>query len=114
MPLHVDSTGNLDENRSPKSPIVPHEVYRLRLYIMGVSLHSMQALSNLKRICEQYLPERYELEVIDLERQREPVAGDGIVVAPMVVKNFPLPVSKLVGDLTNTQELLRRFDIVDA
>lgn len=114
MSLHVDPAGSLDKNPSPRVPKVTNEVYRLRLYIMGVSRHSMQALSNLKQVCEQYLPERYELEVIDLEREREPVAGDGFVVAPMVVKNFPLPVRKVIGDLANTQELLRRFDILEA
>ena len=89
------------------------EIYHLRLYITGVSHHSVQALANLKQVCEQYLANRYELEVVDLYRQPERASRDNLVVAPMLVKSFPLPVRKLVGNLANTQELLRRLDITD-
>jgi circadian clock protein KaiB len=101
-----------DKDKSGQDP-QDQEVYQLRLYIMGMSRQSMQALTNLKQVCEKYLADCYELEVIDLQRQSEPIAEDGFIAAPMLVKNFPLPVRKFIGNLANTQELLRRLDIAD-
>jgi circadian clock protein KaiB len=97
----------------PNKPRRDDEIYRLRLYITGVSHHSIQALANIKQVCERYLADRYELEVVDLYRQPERASQENLVVAPMLVKSFPLPVRKLVGNLANTQELLRRLDISD-
>lgn len=87
------------------------EKYVLRLYIAGMSPRSIQAVENIKRICEQYLPERYQLEVIDVYQQ--PIfARDGqIVAAPTLVKELPLPLRKLVGSMSDTERVLVGMDL---
>jgi circadian clock protein KaiB len=100
---------NLNQTPSGKA----NEVYRLRLYIAGTSARSMKAISSIKHMCDEYLLNRYVLEVVDLNRQHVVDTADGFIVAPMLVRHFPLPVRKLVNDLTNTKEMLRRLDITD-
>jgi circadian clock protein KaiB len=87
------------------------QVYHLRLYVTGASHHSMQAIANLKQICEQYLAGRYELEVIDLYQQPELAAQAQLVVAPTLVKHFPLPVRRLIGTLSDTADVLLRLGL---
>jgi circadian clock protein KaiB len=83
------------------------EVYRLHLYVTGASRRSLQAIANLKQFCEQYLSGRYELEVIDLYQQPEYAAREQVLVAPMLVKTFPLPVRRLIGTLSDQHDVLR-------
>ncbi len=87
------------------------EKYVLRLYIAGMNARSIQAVENIKRICEQYLPERYQLEVIDVYQQ--PIfARDGqIVAAPTLVKELPPPLRKLVGSMSDTERVLVGMDL---
>ena len=89
----------------------PHEVYRLHLYVTGASHLSRQAIANLKQLCEQYLMGRYELEVIDLYQQPEAAARAQVLVAPTLVKTFPLPVRRLIGTLSDQRDVLRRLDV---
>jgi circadian clock protein KaiB len=85
--------------------------YLLRLYVAGVTAKSRRAIANLKKICEEYLPERFEFEVIDIYQQPI-IARDGqIVAAPTLVKELPLPVRKFIGDLSNTERILAGLDI---
>jgi KaiB domain. len=65
--------------------------YILRLYISGTTLQSVKALQNIKKICEQHLQGRYELEVIDIYQQTEAVISENIVAVPTLVKELPLP-----------------------
>lgn len=87
------------------------EKYILRLYIAGMNARSIQAVENIKAICEQYLPGRYQLEVIDVYQQ--PIfAKDGqIVAAPTLVKELPLPLRKLVGSMSDTERVLVGMDL---
>lgn len=87
------------------------EKYVLRLYIAGMNARSIQAVENIKRICEQYLPGRYQLEVIDVYQQ--PIfARDGqIVAAPTLVKELPPPLRKLVGSMSDTERVLVGMDL---
>jgi circadian clock protein KaiB len=89
----------------------PAERYVLRLYVTGATRHSAMAIANLKRLCEQYLPGRYQLTVVDLYQQPELAAGEQLVVLPTLVKHAPLPVRRLVGSLSDPQAVLRRLDI---
>jgi circadian clock protein KaiB len=88
------------------------QVYRLRLYITGASRSSLQAMLNLKQFCRQYLEGRYELEVIDLYQQPELAHQEQLMVAPTLVKTAPLPVRKLIGTLSNQQEVMRLLDVI--
>lgn len=87
------------------------EKYVLRLYVAGMSPKSLEAIENIKRICDENMPGRYELEVIDLYQQ--PIfAKDGqIVAAPTLVKELPPPLKKLVGNLSNTERTLVGLDL---
>ncbi len=85
--------------------------YVLRLYVAGMSPKSIQAIDNIKRICEEYLPGRYQLEVIDIY-QFPIFAKDGqIVAAPTLIKELPLPLRKLIGSMANTDRVLVGMDI---
>jgi circadian clock protein KaiB len=92
----------------------PQEVYRLRLYVTGASLRSTQAIANLKQLCEEHLLGRYELEVIDLYQQPEYAAGEQVIVAPMLIKSFPPPVRRLIGTLSDQQDVLRLLGVQPA
>jgi circadian clock protein KaiB len=87
------------------------EKYVLRLYVAGMSPRSLEAIENIKRICDENMPGRYELEVVDLYQQ--PIfAKDGqIVAAPTLIKELPPPLKKLVGNLSNTEKTLVGLDL---
>lgn len=80
--------------------------YMLRLFVTGATPNSVKAVSNIKRICETYLPGKYLLEIIDLYNHKEIAEAEQLVAVPMLIKTFPLPVRKLVGDLSNSTKVL--------
>jgi circadian clock protein KaiB len=82
------------------------EVWDLRLYTAGQTPRSIAAFANLKRICDEYLPGRYNIEVIDLVKHPQLAAGDQIVAIPTLVRKLPQPLRKIVGDLRNTDSAL--------
>jgi circadian clock protein KaiB len=78
------------------------ETYLLRLYVAGVTPRSSEAIERIKAVCEDHLPGRYELEVIDVRQQPELAREHQIIVTPTLVKVRPLPLRRLVGDLLAT------------
>ncbi len=80
--------------------------YLLRLYVAGTSPKSIRAVENLKRICDMHLQGRYELEVVDIYQEGTDPGSPGIVAAPMLVRELPLPVQRLSGDLSDSGKLL--------
>lgn len=91
---------------------VKTEVILLRLYVAGQTRNSMAALTNLKKICEDHLAGRYKLKVIDLLKDPKLARGDQILAIPTLVRKLPLPVRKLLGDLSNTDRVLIGLDLV--
>lgn len=87
------------------------EVYELRLYVAGQTARSLQAFANLKRICEEHLAGRYEIEVIDLGKNPQLARGDQILALPTLVRKLPQPVRKIIGDLSNTERVLVGLDL---
>jgi circadian clock protein KaiB len=85
--------------------------YRLRLYVAGQTPRSIGAFANLKKICEQHLAGRYELEIIDLLQQPQLARGDQILAIPTLVRRLPEPVKKIIGDLSNTERVLVGLDL---
>ena len=85
--------------------------YILRLYVIGSSPRSMKAVYNLKKICEEHLPDDYELEVIDIYENPTAAREEQIIAAPTLVKKLPSPLRKFVGDLSNTQKILVGLDL---
>ena len=82
------------------------EVWDLRLYTAGQTPRSVAAFANLKRICDEYLPGRYNIEVVDLVKHPQLASGDQIVAIPTLVRKLPQPIRKIVGDLRNTDSAL--------
>jgi circadian clock protein KaiB len=80
--------------------------WELRLYVAGQTAKSLQAFANLKRICEQYHPGEYHIEVIDLLKNPQLAKGDQILALPTLVRKLPQPVRKIIGDLSDTQRVL--------
>ncbi|GEO99906.1 circadian clock KaiB family protein [Methylobacterium haplocladii] len=85
--------------------------YHLRLYVAGQTIKSVTALANLKRVCEEHLAGRYEIEVIDLLKNPQLAAGDQILAIPTLVRRLPEPLKRIIGDLSNTDKVLVGLDI---
>ena len=83
----------------------------LRLYVAGSTPQSSRAIRNLKAICETNLQGRYVLTVVDLYAQPERAREDQIIVAPTLIRQGPLPVRRIVGDLSNTDRVLAALDL---
>ena len=80
--------------------------YQLRLYVAGQTSKSLAAFQNLKRICEEHLEGRYQIEVIDLLENPMLARDDQILAVPTLVRKLPPPVKKIIGDLSNTERVL--------
>jgi circadian clock protein KaiB len=92
--------------RQPRRAPPPTDRYVLRLYVTGQTPRSTRAVENLKRICEEHLEGRYDLEVIDLYQQPELAKTQEIVVAPTLIKSLPEPMRKILGDLSDEEKVL--------
>ncbi|MBO0938496.1 circadian clock KaiB family protein [Fibrella sp. HMF5335] len=87
------------------------EPYVLRLYITGVSVNSVRALTNIKHICETHLAGRYSLDIIDVYQQKDSAEQAQIIALPLLIKVLPLPVRRLIGDLSNTELVLNALGL---
>ena len=85
--------------------------YVLRLYVSGSTLKSARAVENIKRICEQHLKNRYDLEVIDVYQQANLARDEQIVAVPTLIRRLPLPLRRLIGDLSNQKKTLLGLDL---
>jgi circadian clock protein KaiB len=83
----------------------------LRLYVAGQTPKSLTAFANLKKICTEYLEGKYRIEVIDLLENPQLGRGDQILAIPTLVRNLPVPIKKIIGDLSNTEKVLVGLDI---
>ena len=86
--------------------------YVLRLYVAGTNLHSVRAIENTRRLCAEFLRGRCELHVIDLYQQPTLAQRDRILTVPALVKLFPPPTVRFVGDMSDTEKILRGLGIV--
>ena len=98
------------EEARAAQPVVAH--YVLRLFVTGTTPRSARAIQNIRDICEAKLQGRYDLEVIDIYQHPEQAKPEQIVVAPTLVKKLPLPVRRLIGDLSAQERVLAGLDIV--
>ena len=92
----------------------PAERYILRLYVTGMTARSARAVHNLRAICDEYLEGRYDLEVIDIYQQPVLTKGEQIIAAPTLVKKLPLPMRRIIGDMSNRERVLLGLDLVRA
>lgn len=89
----------------PTAPPDP-DTWKLTLYIAGLTERSTQTLANLRQVCEERLEGRYDIEVIDLLKRPELAAAHQIVAVPTVVRRFPAPERKIIGDLSKKERVL--------
>jgi circadian clock protein KaiB len=87
------------------------QTFLLRLYVAGQTPNSVRAFQNLKRLCEEHLAERYQIEVIDLLVNPQLARGDQIVAVPTLVRRLPEPMKKIIGDLSNSERVLVGLDL---
>jgi len=96
--------------RAAQTP--PADRYILRLYVTGLTARSSRAVNNVRAICDEYLGGRYELEVIDIYQQPALTKGEQIVAAPTLIKKLPLPMRRIIGDMSNRDGVLLGLDLV--
>jgi circadian clock protein KaiB len=89
-----------------------NEHYVLRLYIAGNNLRSQIAVENVKKICEENLKGRYDLEIIDIYQDRSKNPVDLVLAAPTLIKKLPLPLRRVIGDMTVKEKVLVGLDLV--
>ena len=90
------------------------ERYVLRLYVTGMTTRSARAIENLRAICDEHLEGRYDLEVIDIYQQPVLARGEQIIAAPTLIKKLPLPMRRIIGDMSNRERVLLGLDLVPA
>jgi circadian clock protein KaiB len=106
--MSIGGTKDHDASAEPdaSAPNGATEQWELRLYTAGQTPKSVRAFNNLKRICEEYMPGRYQIEVVDLLRNPRLAKEDQIVAIPTLVRKLPQPLRKIIGDLSDTERTL--------
>ena len=96
-------------SKSRVTPSPPN--YVLRLYVTGATPRSTRAIANIREICEEHLKGRYSLEVVDIYQQAALAADEQIIAAPTLIRKLPLPLRRLVGDLSDHERVLLGLDL---
>ncbi|MDB5031727.1 circadian clock KaiB family protein [Mucilaginibacter sp.] len=86
---------------------IEDEIYRLRLFVTGASPNSTRAILNLKEICDNFLKDKYELEIIDIYQQPLIAQAEQIVALPLLIKKTPGIERRLIGDMSNRDKVLK-------
>jgi circadian clock protein KaiB len=81
------------------------EKYVFRLYVADSTMQSVTAVRQMQKLCEEYLPGRYDLEIIDIYKHPERLESDQVFASPTLIKELPLPLQKLIGDLSDTERV---------
>ena len=88
--------------------------YILKLYITGTTPSSSRAVVNIRKLCEEYLGDRFELEVIDIRSKPELAKDQQLVAAPTLIKSLPLPIRRFIGDMSETERLVIGLELDEA
>ena len=83
----------------------------LQLYVSGMSQRSMEAIENIKRLCDMHLKDAFELEIIDLYKNPEAAGEQQIIFSPSLIKQFPLPKKTLIGNFSDSEKVIRGLGI---
>ena len=104
---------NKEEQFQDKRPsAMSTNEYVLRLFITGATPNSVRALTNIKQICEDHLKGRYFLEIIDVYQQEDAAEREQLIALPLLVKKLPLPEKRMIGDLSDTQKVLKGLGLI--
>ena len=87
------------------------ERYVLRLYVAGMTPRSIEAVEAIKAICDEHLQGHYQLEVIDIYQHPALARDEQVIAAPTLVKKLPLPLRRLIGNLSNKERVLLGLDL---
>jgi len=107
MKSEKKSTGKLEKRAATPD----REEYLLRLYVTGMTPSSTRAIINVQKLCEEHLQGRYELKVIDIYQQPHLAKGEQIIAIPTLIKKLPLPLRRLIGDMSDTERFLVGMDL---
>jgi circadian clock protein KaiB len=110
-PIDRDMNTKEPQAASPKALTNPPVHYVLRLYVAGQTPNSANAVANLNLICEENLRGQYELEVVDLYQQPQLAQGEQIIALPTLIKKLPLPLRRIIGDMSDTERVLVGLDL---
>jgi len=99
----------MKENNTQK--LIIEEKLVLSLYVSGMSRKSMEAIENIKWLCEEYLKDDYELEIIDIYKNPKLASEQQIVFSPSLMKKSPLPKRTLIGTLSDTKQVMKALGI---
>ena len=97
--------------RKTKAAGSDEESWNLRLYVVGQTPKSVAAIANLKKFCAEHLENQYTIEIIDVAANPKVARRDQIVAIPTLVRKLPVPMRKIIGDLSNTDRVLVSFDM---
>lgn len=107
----MDGTPERVDGRPDGDDGASNETWELRLYVAGQTPRSITALANLRKLCDQYMRGRHTIEVIDLGARPELARQDQIVAIPTLVRKLPVPIRKIIGDLSNTERALVALEV---
>jgi circadian clock protein KaiB len=104
----ADQGGSFEEYTNSENA----SVYVLRLFITGASPNSIRAVENIKSICEEYLPGKYDLQIIDIHQQPKLAEDENAIALPMLIKKSPGPERRMIGDMSDTQRVLKGLGLI--
>jgi len=89
-------------------------LYVLRLYITGATPRSARAIANIRKICDEHLKGRHELEIVDISQHPMLAEGEQIIATPTLIKKFPLPLRRFIGDMSQGERIVLGLDLREA
>ncbi|MBA3972090.1 MAG: circadian clock protein KaiB [Bacteroidetes bacterium] len=96
----------------PKAKANKKKKYVLQLFVAGILPNSVRAVENINAICDKYLFDNYDLEVVDIYQQPTLALAENIVAIPVLIKKFPLPEERIIGDLSDVESVLKGFQLI--
>jgi circadian clock protein KaiB len=99
------------KSRNAKPVAAPRLQWHLRLFVAGPTPKSVAAFRNLERLCEEHLAGQYRIDVIDLKKNPQLARGDQILAVPTLVRKLPIPIRKIIGNLSDTERVLASLDV---
>jgi len=109
MPKKIPEKGKVKKGAED----IGREKYVLQLFVTGILPNSIRAIKNINAICEEHLKGRYDLEIIDIYQQPSLALKADIIAIPVLIKRFPLPEARLIGDLSNIEKVLKGLQLID-
>lgn len=97
--------------KKPSTHLIAEEKLILKLYVSGMSVKSMEAIENIKRLCDEHMKDVCELEIIDIYKNPEVACEQHIIFSPSLIKQSPMPRKMLIGTLSDTEKVLNALGI---